>query len=126
MRTLKTLKPGRSGTKDLMARYGSSLLYVRYRYDEDTGEGWKTVELVVQRRCPQREAEGPGPGRLGVRAAVAAPRMVALRIGLRERDLQRRVKSAGGRWDPDRRVWFVRRDVAERLDLLGRVVGGRV
>ncbi len=59
---------------------------VRYRYDEDTREHLKTVELIVQRR----------------------------------------VKSVGGQWDPERRVWFVRRDVAERLDLLGRVVGGGV
>ncbi len=40
--------------------------------------------------------------------------------------VQRRVKSAAGQWVSDRRVWFVRRDVAERLDLLGRVVGGGV
>ena len=59
-------------------------------------------------------------------AVVAAPRKVALRIDVWERDLQRRVKSAGGRWDPDRRVWFLRRDAAERLGLLGRVVGGPV
>lgn len=124
MRTLETLKPGQRGTKDLMTRSGSSLLYVRYRRDEDTGEGRKTVELVVQRRWPQREAEGPGPGRLGVRDGGGARRKVALRIGLREKDLQRRVKSAGGRWDPVRRVWVLRRDLAQRLDLLHRVVGG--
>ena len=38
--------------------------------------------------------------------------------------VQRRVKSAGGRWDPVSRVWMLRRDTAERLDLLSRVVGG--
>ncbi len=109
------------------------------RYDEDTREHLKTVELIVQRRSRaasraaspasgslERGAESNGSRKPGGWAAVAATRKVALRIGLRERDLQRRVKSAGGRWDPDRRVWFVRRDVAERLDLLGRVVGGGV
>ena len=55
-----------------------------------------------------------------------ARRKVGLRVGLGERDLLRRVKSAGGPWDPDKRGWFVRRDVAERLDLLGRVVDGCV
>lgn len=123
MRTLETPKPGQRGTKDLMARYGASLLYVRYRCDEDTGEGRKTVELVVQRRCPNREAEGPGPGRLGVRDGGSARRKVALRIGLRERDLQRRVKSVGGWWDPVRRVWVLWLDLAQRLDLVHRVVG---
>ena len=112
------------GTKDLLARYGASLLYVRYRYDEDTGERLKTVGLVVQRRSRRREVECPGSRRLGVQAGVAARRRVALRIGLRERDLQGRVKSVGGWWDPIRRVWVLRRDVAERLNLLHRVVGG--
>ncbi len=144
MRTVKTLKPGQKGTKELLTRFGPSLLCVRYRYDEGRRERLKTVELVVERRSQEREAECPGsrssgarmpgarmpgarmPGARmpGARAGGVATRRVALRIGWRERDLQRRVKSAGGRWDPGRRVWIVRRDAAERLDLLARVVGG--
>ena len=54
----------------------------------------------------------------------AAPRKVALRIGRGEEDLQRRVKAASGRWNPVRRVWMVRRNVAEELDLMAWVVGG--
>ena len=50
VRTLKTLKPGQAGTKALLARYGKSLLCVRYRYDEVTRQRLKTVELIVQRR----------------------------------------------------------------------------
>ncbi len=140
MRTVKTMKPGQKGTKELLTRFGPSLLLVRYRYDEDRREHLKTVELVVQRRSRKREAEGvgsrsPGGRSAGARSAGAGSagvryggvgaetRRVAVRIGWRERDLQRRVKSAGGRWDPGRRVWMVGRDVAERLDLLGRVVG---
>ncbi len=121
MHTLKTLKPGENGTKELLSRYGTSLLYVRYRYDEGTRERVKTVELVVQRRSGKPE---PVSRQLGALAAGAAGRRVALRIGWRERDLQARVKSVGGRWDPDRRVWILRREVAERLDLLHRVMGG--
>ena len=124
MRTLKTLSPGQSGTKELMARYGPSLLCVRYRYDEDTRERLKTVELIVQRRAPEREAQSLGSRDSAGQARGAAARKVALRIGWRERDLQSRVKCAGGRWDPARRVWMLRRDLAERLDLLHRAVGG--
>ena len=137
MRTLRTLKPGEWGTKRLLALHGPSLLCVRYRYDEGTREHLKTVELIVQRRSQaaswaasaasgplERGAEVDGSRKPGGRGAVADGRKVALRIGLGERDLQQRVKSAGGRWDRDRRVWFVTRDVAERLGLLGRVVGG--
>jgi len=135
MHTVKTLKPGQAGTKELLRRFGPSLLCVRYRYDEDRMEHVKTVELVVRRRSRAGEAERQGsrtpdplsPPETGSLSSSAsgglAGRRVALRIGWRERDLQQRVKSAGGRWDPVRRVWLLRRAVAERLDLLPRVVG---
>ena len=124
MRTLKTLNPGQMGTKDLLARFGPTLLYLRYRCDEDTGERLKTVELFVQRGCPAPAARRPGPLRRGVETGRVQSRKVALRIGWRENDLQGRVKGAGGRWDANRRVWILQRDAAERLDLLHRVVGG--
>ena len=95
----ETLKPGQMGTKDLLARYGPTLLYVRNRCDEATGERLKTVELVVQRGCSTPEAESAGPRRPGSQAGRARRRKVALRIGWREKDLQGRMKGAGGRWD---------------------------
>ena len=124
MRTLKTLKLGRKSSKELLARYGASPLRVRYRYDEDTRERLKTVDLVVQRRSQKREAECPGSRKLTAQTGGAATRRVALRIGCRETDLQQRGKSVGGWWDPVRRIRMLRRDVAERPDLLHRVVGG--
>lgn len=111
MRTLKTLKPGQAGTKELLARFGPSLLCVRYRYDEVTRQRLKTVELIVQRRS--RPAEGPRP----------AARTVFVRVAWSEIVLRQQVKAAGGRWDPAARLWVLRRDRAERLGLLGRVVG---
>jgi len=107
VRTLKTLKPGQAGTKALLARYGRSLLCVRYRYDEATRERVKTVELIVRRSSR--------------RPATASP--LSLRVGWGENALRQRVKAPGGRRDPAARVWVVRRDRAERLGLLSRVVG---
>ncbi len=124
MRTTKTLKPGQKGTKELLTRFGPSLLYVRYRYDEDSRENVKTVELIVQRNSREGEVQCPGSRTPGAREARAASRRVALRIGWQERGLQQQVKSAGGRWDPNRRVWMLQKDAAERLDLMRRVVGG--
>ncbi|MCP5116556.1 MAG: hypothetical protein GY953_37485 [bacterium] len=97
MRTLKTLKPGQKGTRELLTRFGSSLLCVRYRYDEDSRERLKTLEPVVQRRSREREAECPGPRKPGRRAGCVTRRTVALRVGWRETDPRRRFKSAGGR-----------------------------
>ena len=124
MRILKTLRPGQKGTRKLLSRYGPTLLRVRYRYDEETRERLKTLELVVQRSSPQRDPECRESRQLGGRGRDRGGRRVALRIGWQERDLQRRVKSAGGRWDRVRKVWILRRDAAERLELLHRVVGG--
>src|SRR2546428_13822708 len=42
------LRPGMSGTKKLLARYGERLVCVRYRYDRATGRRVKTAELIVE------------------------------------------------------------------------------
>ncbi len=122
MRAVRTPKPGQKGTKDWMTRCGPSSLCVQYRYDEHRREHLKTVALVVQRHFGNGN-RSPGSHPTGTQVGVAA-RQVAPRIGWREREREQRVKSAGGRWDPDRRIWYLRRDVAERLDLLPRGVGG--
>jgi len=59
MRTLKTLRPGRKGTRELVARYGTSLLCVRYRFDDLTRERVKTVELIIQRRSTEPHLARP-------------------------------------------------------------------
>ena len=97
MRTLRTLRPGQKGTMKLLRQHGPSLLCVRYRYDDETREHLKTVELVVQRRRRDSKLGCDGSRELSGRpAADAVERRVALRVGWREKDLQRRVKSAGG------------------------------
>ncbi len=107
MPTTKTLKPGQKGT------------------DEERREHLKTVQLVVRRRSRDREAESPRSQPVGgqIRAGSSTHR-VALRVGWRERDVQQRVRSAGGHWDRGRGLWIIERDAAERLELLDRVAGG--
>ena len=50
MKSRLNLKPGQKGTKKLAEKYGESLLYVRYRYDESRGVRLKTVEIVVEEK----------------------------------------------------------------------------
>jgi hypothetical protein len=78
------LKPGQKGIEDLLARYGPSLLCVRYRYDEHSNQRVKHVELVVQRFSRPHRAKSLGESI--DYADGATPRIVALRIGWRERD----------------------------------------
>ncbi len=50
MKSRLNLKPGQNGRKKMVEEYGSSLLYVRYRYDESRGVRLKTVEIVVEEK----------------------------------------------------------------------------
>ena len=97
-------------------------------FDVQVRRGLGEAECLGSRAPDARASVEPEPGSTGSVSSSGAggfaTRRVALRVGRRERDLQQRVKSAGGRWDPVRRVWFLRRDQAERLGLLPRVVGG--
>jgi hypothetical protein len=92
MHTGTKLKPGQKGTKKMLAEYGSRLLCVRYRYDAERRKRYKTVELIVDERPwepPRRDGN----------------EIVKLRVGALERDWQRKVRAAGGRWNPSERLW---------------------
>jgi len=84
--TRLTLRPGQSGTKKLLARYGERLVRVRYLYDEASGRRLKTVELIVEAipwrpraRTPRRRDD----------------EIVAVRIAFDESDLRERAKRLG-------------------------------
>jgi hypothetical protein len=93
MRTQVPLQPGQKGTKKQLAQYGEQLVCVRYRYDATRQRRLKTVELVVE-ETPWRPAREASKGAM----------IVGVRIDFQEVALQRRVKSAGGRWNPVRRL----------------------
>jgi hypothetical protein len=103
------LKPGQKGTKKMVAEYGSRLLCVRYRYDAARGRRYKTVELIVD------ESDWKPPRQ-------KAREVVKLRVGAFERDWQRRVRAAGGRWNPAERVWELRYDKALEIGAEGRII----
>ena len=110
-----SLKPGQPGTKGLLARYGKRLVCVRYRYDPESGKRFKTAEVIVgisdwkSKNLPARDES-----------------TVALRVGWPEVELRRRVKAAGGKWDPVARVWRMRRDRVAEIGLEDRIVDGPI
>ena len=115
MRVRLTLKPGQLGTKGPLARYGNRLVCVRYRYDEQTHQRVKTVELIEKRTNWET-----GDRSQGDRS------MIAVRVGRQELELRQKVKSAGGRWDHVRRVWVLSRERVKSLGLESRIVGGAI
>ena len=50
--------------------------------------------------------------------------MIAVRVGWQELELRRKVKAAGGKWVPAKRVWALSRERVEGLGLEDRLVEG--
>lgn len=95
MKTQSHLKPGQKGTKRLVEKFGDSLLCVRYRYDEKRGVRLKTVEIIVEEKPfrPSRHYRDED--------------IVAVIVSFTENILRDKLKAAGGRWDPVKKVWQV-------------------
>lgn len=97
MKSRLSLKPGQRGTKSLATKYGEDLVCVRFRYDTAKRQRLKTVELVIERI----EWEPP-PKKFSVDTVVA------LKIEGYETELRKKVKASGGKWNPDKLLWYVR------------------
>ncbi len=110
-RTRLMLRPGQRGAKKLTELYGSQLICVRYRYDEETGMRYKTVELIVD--------EGPWIQR---GSPIELESLVEVQIRFDDIELRRKIKESGGRWDSKKRVWIIRYDRAIMLGLKKQIV----
>ena len=97
MKTRLILKPGQRGTKSLTSKYGDDLVCVRFRYDAATRQRIKTVELIIERADWE-----PPPEKL------SADSVVAVQIAGYETELRKKVKAIGGKWNPEKRLWYVR------------------
>ena len=112
LRTRFTLHPHQRGAKQLLAQYGNRLVCVRYRYDEQQKKRFKTVELIVEES--QWESDP---------SQRSAASLVHVRVAASEVEVRRQVKSAGGKWNPQRGVWEVRYARVVALGLEARIVG---
>lgn len=110
MRVRLVRRPGQPGTKELVEQYGERLVCVRYRYDAAAGRRYKTAEIII-------ESSAWAP-------PIAPEAIVGLRVGLLERDIQRRLRAAGGVWDKPCQLWRLRYDQALALGLADRIVEG--
>ena len=114
MKVRLKLNPGDQGTKKLHALYGDKLLCVRHRYDAGQERRYKTVDIVVE-EIPWKPNTPPAA------AASPADGLVAVQVEYCEKNLQQRVRNAGGKWEPTRKHWLLRQDRAVELGLEDRV-----
>lgn len=117
MDVVKTLKPGKAGTKRLVEIYGESLVAVRYRYDREKRLSYTTVELIIEHKPIPIPALNTTAYRLHQER-----QRVAVRIRYAETELQHLARQAGGKWDRDKRVWMLCYGDAIRLGLKERIV----
>lgn len=111
MITRLKLKPGQKGTKKLLAEHGDALVCVRYRHDEASRTRMKTVELIVEKTAWRPAAR-----------KFADNDLVPVRIGFADNDLREKAKAAKGRWDPEKRLWFIRFGKMKGTDLEKHIV----
>ena len=95
MKTQTHLKPGQKGTKRFVEKYGDSLLCVRYRYDEIRRVRIKTVEIIVEEKAVKPSAR------------YRDEDIVSVIVSFTENILRDKLKTAGGRWEPEEKVWRV-------------------
>jgi hypothetical protein len=107
MQARRTLASGQKGAKKFLDCYGEQVFSVRYRCDEQWRKRGATVEIFVE------ESGWPLPDK---------PEIVDLRVELRETELRRRVKQAGGKWNSAKRVWEIHHDQAVALGLKKQIV----
>ena len=112
MKSRKHLKPGQDGTKRLLEQYGDSLLCVRYRYDEKRGIQLKTAEIIVEEKV------------VGRAVRYRDGDLVKLVVAYTEKALRDRLKAAGGRWDPQEKLWLVRYGAVRGTELEERIMAG--
>lgn len=117
MDVVKTLKPGKNGTKRLLDIYGDSLVAVRYRHDREKQLSYTTVELIIEHKPIPTPALNTTAYRLHQER-----QQVAVRIRYAETELQQLARQAGGKWDREKRVWILRYGDAIRLGLKERIV----
>lgn len=117
MEVVKTLKPGKNGTKRLVDIYGDSLVAVRYRHDREKQLSYTTVELIIEHKPIPTPALNTAAYRM-----YQERQLVAVRIRYAEAELQSLARKAGGKWDRDKQLWLLRYGDAIRLGLKERII----
>ena len=109
--TKKTLIAGQPGTKKWLQKHGEALTCVRYKYDSEKKRKIKTVELVVEDEPWEIDHN-----------RIPANKIIWLRVKYGEVHIDKLIRAAGGRWDPNKKLWELPYKEAVALGLEHRIV----
>ena len=113
---IRTLKPGTPGTKGFLRQYGQQLVAIRYRNDPLQQRCLTTIEIIVEEK-PLSDSL-PHSFKLGRRGRYLLP----IHVAFEETDLRERVKSAGGKWEREYKVWLLQESLVIEMGLYQRIV----
>lgn len=120
MEIIKTIKPGKDGSKRYQEKYGEQLCAVRYRRSPCKGTVYTTVEIIVaQRPAYQQKIQQE-------RLPKNNDDWVAIKIAYEEFELRNQIRRVGGRWSKVAKVWVAKRKMVNRLNVDHRVVEGLI
>ena len=111
MKTRRTIYPGKAGSKKWQKMYGDKLVCVRYKYDDQRKRRFTTIELVVEEQDWQPNT-----------TIIPKNKIVQVQIKYGEVELARQVKSVGGKWNKDKKVWELCYGNVQALGLTKRIV----
>jgi len=109
--TRRTVYPGKPGSKKWQKLYGDKLLCVRYKYDDQKKKRITTIELIADEQDWKPN-----------KTFIPQNKIVQLRINYGEVDLARKVKSLGGKWNREKKVWELSYGYVQALGLAQRIV----
>ena len=112
MDVVRTIKPGDKGSQHFVKTYGEKLVAVRYR--KSGRHRFTTIELIVEKRLPKQTTAEID--------AIETRKQVPLRIRFDEKDLQLKIKQAGGFWSGKNKAWELDYKNAVALGLKDRII----
>lgn len=120
MDVVKTLAPGKPGTKRFVREWGDALVAVRYRKNESCREMLTTIEVIVDRRSHQ-----PGINQNAF-LSYRKQQIVAIFIDYNESQQRLKAKKLGARWSAQLKLWLLKYDDVVSLGFVNRIVHGAV
>jgi len=95
----------------LVEEYGDRLLGVRYIYDDEKRIKLKTAEIIVEKKPWCKDSK-----------RIPKNKIVSIQVEYGEIQIGRLIKSAGGRWNREKKVWELPYGEAIALGLDKRII----
>lgn len=109
--TYKTILPGRPGTKSLMNTDKMELVCVRYKYNRQYRKKIKTAEFIVKYWNEDVKSE-----------KIPFNKIVHLKVEFGERQIGMLIRSAGGKWNKQKRYWELPYREVKSIGLEDRII----